>query len=713
MQLMLIGDVLQYRTDTVLVVVDDPKYLMPSGGGAYRYPEEAAIYGCKLDALELLLKRALMEMEFPFILTRAVHRDSLKKIDLGGYQKYGSFFPLYITKKIRPCYDIPAVAGKAGREISGYHLPDTIAAFLDSLYRENCSRDLYHKYAGEGACGAYRNYSLTEFRNLGDDKKKEQRRAFLRLPEAGQNKARTVDIGVSSLFECMPWDEIPGNHFPSFAERKVHELEVNKLLAPYFSQAVFALLYPMSRVHNLNFILQGQNENSIMLIALKSGRAPAQYQLERKDCPKILKMGMFADITDILSGWDQMKNLPQIPMQEATYLKCLYGMPYGILTTDAVEYRRDWLEERGVIEWVRKKGWIHPKDGRPYIPMNWTYDDFRVLCKLIADNDVKKIRKGFVERPGPMMYLDAYSVFHFSATHFLKPNPSRETTWLFNKEDPLFLRGMKTIHDMCWIDKSIRTGVEVSYSSAQDDFKGGRTGMAYTISHGVLNESLLNKYTIFGKDRPYGDIVGLTSMPGCDIFPNLSPGDCNLLGFNPGLSPEQLRLAVEWVKECYYGEFFNTGVSYDVEASRILGTESVVLTQALASPCPMNYYGKVDFRSSFPANYIDFYDLLKAGLKYPPAPSMDEYGLTQPLTRSIADQVNTMFEKVIMDSMPDYNKILNLTANYINTTVLNFNDDNAVGKLKQYYGETGKYYLKYFPEYYPLWKADFDRVKYW
>ncbi len=715
LQLSLLSDLLSYRSDTIIIAINDMKYLLPDKPGAYKYPEERAIYNGMLDALELALKRSLLELQFPFVLTRVLHQDSLKNIDLSGYKKFDTFFPLYITKKIKTFYRITPVSDNPSKKTVDIYLPDSIAVCFNELYNNHTSEKIFDKYVGTGLTGSYKYLSPNEFEKLSNEDQKEQRRAFLALSDEEKNKVRHIEVPVSSELACQAWDEPPGSHFNTLIERKIHELEITPLLSPYYNMATFALVYPMARVYNKNFIASGANLNSVMLVGLKSGRAPSQYTLERKDCPKILKLGMYADITDVIEGWDQVKRFPKFPFRAVTYKDRVYGIPSGVLTTDCIEYRRDWLEEPGIVEWFKKKGWIHPVDGRPYIPLEWTYDDFRVISKLISDNDPTKKRKGFVDRPGPMMYLDANSIFHIAfISHYYKPNPTQATTWIFDKENPVYREGMKTVHDMFWFDKSIRTGVEINYTSAQEDFNGGRVGMAYIVSTGVLYNALMKKYTIFGKQRPYSEIVGLTGIPGCNNFPNLNPGDCKMLGFNPNLNRDQLKLAVEWVKKRSYGDFVNNSMFYEVKEAKTLGGESILYRNAISSIYDMDYKQfNIDFRSVFNPIYLEFYDNLREAQKYPPPPQMEQYGLTEPLTRMVSEQIETMFQKVQMDSLPDYNRILTETANYINTTLLNFKDENSLEKIKRMYDDTEKHFAKYLPEYLPFLKAENQRKKIW
>jgi len=711
---MLLDEMLAYKSDTVLVVVNDPKYLNASDKGIYRFPEERMVYGCKLFALELSLKRTLLEINYPFIYTRVVLADSLKTIpDVESrFTKKESYFPLYITKKILDCYTLTDSA-TATRKVC---LPDSIAAFFAELYSKNISEQIFARYIGKGPCGPYKAYSATEFIHLPESLQQEQRRAFLNLSEAEQSKVRNIDLSITADYGTVGLDEAPGSRFTTLLERKLHELEISSQLSPMFDMATFSLLYPMSRHHAMNFVGESgaRTQNSLMLIALKSGAAPSMYTLRTSECPQVLLLNMYADITDVLKGWDQFKNFPKFPMRTASIKGRYFGIPRRSLNSDCIIYRRDWLEQPGVIEWIKKKGWIHPVDKHPYIPFDWTYDDFRTILKLYTNSDTLHKRKGYVSWPGSFLYLESMSPFYNLSAQFLKPNPTRKTTWVTWNDNPVLLNGMKIIHDMFWIDKSVRCGVEVNYSTAQDDFQGGRAGMTYTSSSGAPATSLSSKYSIFGKERPYGEVVGMTSRPGSGRFTAIENADCAITGFNPFLSNDQLNLAIEWIKQKYYGEFMNNGLYFLVRESRTLGSESLVYRDALASPFKIDLSKvDIDYRSAFPPNYVEFYDMLRNNQSIDPPPSVEDFGMIRPPLQQIQDQFEVFFQKVIMDSVPDYDRIVQEVTLYINQTLLSYVDDNAPEKLKAFYESELEYYKTNIPDYYAIKKEFVDKYKNW
>ncbi len=687
-QLSLLNDVIAYRKDTVLILVNDNKYLAYNDGGAYSYPEERMVFGAKLFALELFLKRGLLEMEFPFLTTVVRHKDSVSAEYLSRLKQYNSFFPLFLTAGIAKTYSVRSDSTGSMRAI---FLGDSIASAFSALYKESLADKFYGALVGGGSFGAYRYLSVREFLALPKDEQMEQRRAFLALSEKEQNRIRSVDLPMSGEFGCVAWDEAPQKYFPTLIEQKTHELDIRAFLAPYFNQAVFSLKFPMVRTENLEFHAQGANKNSLLLIALKSGRAPAVYMLERKDCPRILRQGLFADITDYIKDWEQTKNFPVIPMSDATYMGRIYGVPSKHLQMDALMYRRDWISEDSKLKtWFTKKGWLHPSDGKPYIPSRWTYNEFTELTKLITDTDPDRRRRGYVDRPGSMLFLEAHGLAHGLMTfiEYIKFSGDK-TTWVFDRENPLYLEGMKRVRDIVWVDRSVRTGVEVTYSSAQDDFYGGRAGIAYTTSSMVLTKSLNSKYSIFGNKQPFSDVVGLTAMPGSVEAPNSMLPDCALVGFSPKLKPDQLAAAVEWVKSLQYGEFVNTAIFFEAKEAELLGTASLVLRNALASVYDVDFKNfNIDFTGSFSKIMVDFYDSLRIAQKQSSPllgiPKFEDFGLKGIPLRAIQDQIRLMFEKATIDSNPNYDKILSDCEGYVNSAILNYKDVNDAEKYENF-----------------------------
>jgi len=283
---LLIEDVIKYRTDTVLIEIKDPCYFYPTTRGTYRFPEERAIYECRIYSLELLLKRSLFELMYPFVFTITGPADSLIKYNLTNYVKHEGLFPMYITKRIEKEYIVSDTLPNGTTQDRKIYLRDSLAAFFNKeLYKENISDRIWAKYVGDGPIGDYKRFSLKDFGELSIEQQKEQRRAFLNLNMIEKNKLRKVNIGVQDLYGGALVDEEPGMYFATLAERKVHECEITNLLAPYFNLASFSLIYPMGRVARAPFSREigSDNKNTIILIALKSGNAPAQYSLERKD----------------------------------------------------------------------------------------------------------------------------------------------------------------------------------------------------------------------------------------------------------------------------------------------------------------------------------------------------------------------------------------------------------------------------------------------
>ena len=687
-------EMLRYRTDTVLIVVPDAGFIMPESRGEYATPEERAIYACRVAAIELMLRRSLLEMKYPFLMTRVVLRDSLAAMDLGGFARKEGRFPLYITRKLRPCYGT-------------VFLPDSIAGYFKGLFLEkDVAGRLLEKYVGQGPCGPYRNLTPGEFLRLTPQQRMEQRRAFLNLSEKEQKKARNVHIGVTAGLGCAVLNAPVGPFFKTLMESKMHEQELTAFLGPVLDMATFALMYPMAYIYNKEFSSAGGSESLMMLVGLQSGRAPAHFPLRLKDCPRMLEQGMYADLSQYYEGWEEARHFPVAPIMASTYKGRHYGIPSQVMTADALVYRRDWLEEPAALAWCRAKGWIHPGDRRPYIPLHWTYDEFRELMKLITDTDPSHMRRGYSDRPGPLMYLDAHAGKPYGlGGMYYRPDPSGKNTWVFNRNDSVFTQGMKIVHDIIWKDKSVRTGVEITYDGAFQDFMGGRVFMAQQAAHSVLSASLLEKRSYFG-GREYGKVVGMTGFPGCKGYPRFVPAECNQIGLNPFLSPVQRDIAFYWVREKYYGEFVHNRLYYEVAASRLIGAESRICVSAIASPYAVDFsaYG-IDPRSIFPPLYIEYYDMLRksqdnevralnaAGV----APRMDDFGLSEPSLRQIQDRVYTMFEQVMMDSLPNYDDVLNEAAAYINTTVLNFREPGAAGALRKYYDATLGFYQRVNP----------------
>ena len=206
----------------------------------------------------------------------------------------------------------------------------------------------------------------------------------------------------------------------------------------------------------------------------------------------------------------------------------------------------------------------------------------------------------------------------------------------------------------------------------------------------------------FGKDKPFAQTVGMALPPhGPAGFSGLK-AITNPIGFDPTLSPAQLRAAFDWCKSYFYGDLFINRMRNEAIDARLKKRPSTLYAELLVLPYnPKENLLDKPLDQVFPQDYIDCYKTIRAS-HAPPLPR--EFGLREPSDGEMARPMKAMYSEAI-SSDTDLKALISRTATLVNTNLLNFGSPSDRDNLRRYIADRTKFYQRYYPRYYEtIWR---------
>ncbi len=497
------------------------------------------------------------------------------------------------------------------------------------------------------------------------------------LPDADKVRYKNVILRVPSEWggAQLPLDKGP---YLSPVDKAIHNGDIGPLIGIY-NQALFELQNPRVKVEYINFDMWTDNFRSALAVSLSAGKAPAYYIA--RDLPQTIEQGMYADLTDIMKGWDQFQNQPEGSIRQGTVNGKIYTLAANELGAVVIRYRKDWFREIGVFN----------EYGEPGPRSDWTWDDFRRYAKMLTKDN----RKGYAGAIGSMNYAEAYGIDYYV------PDQTEKYTWRFNGSDPRLLLALQSVRDICQKDKSVTTSVTMGWTEWHNEFDSGRAAMISGFAPHIPRDSILNP-TKMGKDKPFRDTVGMVTLPlGSNGYNSLQP-ITNPIGFDPTLSKDQLRAAFEWCKSWFYGDMFANRMRNAILEAKLKGKQSETYVEYLVLPYkPKENLLDKPLEQVFPPDYLGVYKALRAA-HAPPLPR--EFGLAEPAINELNKAVVALYSDAI-NTNTDLKSLIAKHGNLINTNLLQFGGKQDHDKLKRYIEARTEHYKKYLPKYYDKeWK---------
>jgi ABC-type glycerol-3-phosphate transport system substrate-binding protein len=498
-----------------------------------------------------------------------------------------------------------------------------------------------------------------QYQLLTDDEKLRYKDVVVRVPESMG--------GV-----LLPFDAGP---YLSATEKAVHGGDLNTL-AGLYNQSLFELQHTRVKIEYINFDMWSGDFQSALAVALSASRAPAYYVA--RDLPHTIEQGMYADLTPLIRTWDQFSRQPESTVREGTLNGHIYTISGHELSALVIRYRKDWFQEAGILD----------ENGKPGPPKNWTWEDFRRIAQKLTDP--KRNRFGFAGQTDDFLYNAAHDLDLYI------PDPAGRHTWIFNDHDPEMLRSLQAAREMYAGDRSISASVSTGWTEWHSEFDASHAAMIVSWAAHIPRESLESPEK-FGNARPYTETVGMAVPPhdGMDLTalrPLTDP-----IGFDPTLTPEQLKAAFEWYTSYLYGDIFVNRMRNDTAVARLNGRRSTLYSELLALP----YQPAVNLLDQpldkvFPGEYLDVYTQIRACHA---VPLPREFGLLEPPANDLQGAMKAMYSEAITGNV-DLKELLQRTANLINTTLLNFGGKEDHDKLLRYVDARSEFYRRYYPHYY-------------
>ncbi len=511
---------------------------------------------------------------------------------------------------------------------------------------------------------------------------------YEQLSDAQKVRYKNVIVRVPDTWGgvLLPFDSGP---YPSPIEKTIHQGDLNTLIGLY-NQSLFELEHPRVKIEYINFDMWSDTYQSALAVALSAHHAPAFYV--GRNLPQTIDQGMYADITDLLNGWDQAKYQPQSTVHEGIVNGRNYLMGSNQTGAIIIRYRKDWFREAGIFN----------EHGEPGPRSDWTYDDFRRYAKLLTDP--AKNRFGFSDMEGDFLYNQCHGLDLYI------PDPTGKHTWTFNDRDPDLLKSLQNARDMVNVDKSVLTSVTTGWFDWHHDFDASHAAMIPSLAFQPPQESIDQPYKL-GKDKPFKDTVGMVVPPTGPTGINGMVPWTNPIGFDPTLSPAQLKAAFDWLKSYFYGDLWVNRMRESAKRAQLEGRQNPIYAEMLVLP----YKPEVNLldrplSTVFPWDYLHVYDIIH---KTPGPPLPRNFGLQEPSDNELQGDIKAMYSEAISSSV-DLKSLIAKYKDLINRTVLDFRGPADAERLRRYIAARTDFYRQYYPKYYETaWKgklATYDKA---
>lgn len=504
-----------------------------------------------------------------------------------------------------------------------------------------------------------RTLTPTEYQILKDREKIAYKSVVIRVPESWGGALLPLSPGP----------------YPSPTDKAIHGGDLPTLMGLY-NQALFELQHPRVKVEYINFDMWSPNFRAALAVAISGGRAPSYYIA--RDLPQTIEQGMYADITPLMKEWDQYAAQPESSRREGNVDGRIYTMAANELGASVIRYRKDWFREAGIFN----------ERGEPGPRSDWTWDDFREIARKLTDPS--KGRYGFAGELGD---------FEYNAAHGLPlyvPDPTGRTTWRFNRSDPELLRSLQAARDMVNRDRSVATSVTMGWFEWHNEFDAGHAAMIPSFSPHIPRASLESPDK-FGKDKPYAQTVGMAPPPGHPSGYSGLQAITNPIGFDPTLTPEQLRAAFDWCRSWFYGDIFLNRMRASIQEARIKGKRSTLYAELLALPYrPQEDLLDIPLEKVFPPDYLETYRRIRASHA---RPLPREFGLREPALNEMNKAVKALYSDAITRPNEDLKALVARHGDLIDRTILNHRGADDPARLRRYVAALDDFYRRWFPKY--------------
>jgi len=523
-------------------------------------------------------------------------------------------------------------------------------------------------------------------------------------------KYKTVKIRTYWMGSVQDWME--EKNLPTDVTTVREKIHTGDTETPFswYNVALFEIAHPKVYVEPVSFQPWTRQAPQVLAAAIAAGNAPSVYQLA--DPSGALTTGLAADITDLVTEeWQNLhlkKEYFDLWKVSCWYEGRCYGLPRPSVDLPGVTYRTDWFKEAGIFN----------KKGEPGPPEDWTWKDFREICKKLTDPKKNRFGIGYTFAWNAI-YANYDLITLYANTHgwpmtcndritpaWIMPDKTGKQVYRAGVIKPI-VDAMKFFNEMRWVDNSLLIE-QGAVSSTQ--FQVGRTGMFYL---GMLNDLSINpekRPYLYSSTETAEDLIRAVMAPTASygIQPNGMFANPNM--FDASLDKEHLKAAFDWVCWNFYGRGYQNQLLWQAQLreagdTRALVSDSVALIQNCYKieipPMVKKLLDEID--AKHPATRKNFRDLIKKGRSLPILPYSTSYGLKVENAHEIINAEASLRYAVLIEknaSRDRIEKMMEETGAMINKKMLNYKIKDSLEKWREYFKVLDNFYKKNYPEFY-------------
>jgi len=517
-----------------------------------------------------------------------------------------------------------------------------------------------------------------------------------RLPDSEKLKYKTVVVRSADWGGAwMEEDKVT-----KFNEI-IHTANYGKIFDMY-NKALFELYHPKVKIQSIDFSPWGREGAQNIISGIAGGTCPSMFPTMHGGGPqRWINKGLCADITDLVKNWDQVPYIENSAVKTIWDLMWKDGRCYGILGSSFIlansvplAFRKDYFKEAG----------IYNGKGKPGPPENWTWEDFREICKKLTD--IKKKRWGYCPYLIPksmFLMMRELPFFSFGGQPWtlVVPDKSGKYTWRF-ADTPPTRKTFEFFQEMVK-DKSLLIGVE---EDSNRNFKAGRTAITPWPASWAISDILFRPHR-YSATVTTEEILGLVLPPQGKYGLKIIEIASDPYAFDPTLNKEELKAAFEWM------DWNLVGPGKTLLLERSVHLMSLVDEKAFYPWYALDHKGLSYLRIRKVPKGIpsldevipaDIVKVLRDAMKVPQVPGESFFGgVSGLLGYSLEEEVRiiyALYQKIALDPNANVEEEIKKTAELLNSTVYNVKMENDRELLKKYYTGLDNFYKENYPEYY-------------
>jgi len=509
---------------------------------------------------------------------------------------------------------------------------------------------------------------------------------------------------------------------PSWMEEKNLPIDVTTLREkihtgntdiPYswYNVALFETAHPKVYLKPASFAYWGAQAVQNLIAMMAAGNAPSVYVIS--DPAGAIRGGLAADITDLVTNeWQNLhikekKQLFDIWEQMCWNKGRCYALPGYVVSQSCLRYRKDWFREAAIFN----------KKGEPGPPEDWTWQDFREICKKLTNPKKKKFAIGYRTRGSVYATVDLVTLYAVDHGWPITCNDRITPAWIMPDKTgkQVYKAGvikpivdaLKFFNEMRWQDNSLL--VEPN-AKAGTQFRAGRTAMAYQEDiSSVYKEPITNPHK-YSPTETTEDLQRMTSPPTAPygIQPNSMYYDPVML--DATLDKEELKAAFDWACWNMYGRGFQNELTYyaqlqEAGLKNVGGWPFFMLetTPFKVEVPPIVKEVLNELNARYPATRKNTKQMIEKNSSLPVVPCPRLHGLEVKNSKKIQDAENSLRYAVLIKenaSRAEIEKMVKEASIMVNKKFLNYKIENSVEKWRKYFKIVDDFYKKNYPKFY-------------